>query len=95
MDYETKDELSDYLKGNYRVFDRFTFDCLFKKLLMDGYSNEQAKDLILFNFELSLLVIQERLDNGYYLEIKADDNMAPDILNLYREALIKVLAEND
>jgi len=92
MDYETKDELFDYVKKNYKVFDRFTFDYLFKRLLADGYDNEQAKDVILFNCELSLLVIQERLDNGYYLKMKVDDDMATDLSDLYHEAFIKASA---
>jgi len=77
----------NYIKENYEVFDRFTFDYLFKRLLADGYDNEQAKDVILYNCALSLLVMQERLDNGYYLKMKPDDNMAPDLMELYLEAL--------
>ena len=71
MDFETEDEILDYIKDNYEVFDRFTFDYLFKRLLADGYDNEGAKDVILYNCALSLLVMQERLDNGYYLKMKA------------------------
>jgi hypothetical protein len=92
MYHETEDELLDYIKENYEVFDRFTFDYLFKRLLADGYDNEQAKDIILFNCALSSLVMQERLDNGYYLKMKADDGMAPDLLDLYCEAFIKMSA---
>jgi hypothetical protein len=95
MDYETEDELLDYIRDNYEVFDRFTFDYLFKKLLADGYENEQAKDIILYNCALSLLVMQERLDNGYYLKMKADDVIAPDLMEMYRQELKKaVLNEN-
>jgi hypothetical protein len=95
MDYETEDELLDYIKENYEVFDRFTFDYLFKRLLADGYDNETAKDIILFNCALSALVMQERLDNGYYLKMKADDVIAPDLLDLYCEAFIKTLANRN
>ena len=84
MDYEYS---PDYIRENYEVFDRFTFDYLFKRLLADGYDNEQAKDVILYNCALSLLVMQERLDNGYYLKMKPDDNIAPDLTELYIEAL--------
>jgi len=35
--------------------------------------------------------MQERLDNGYYLKMKADDEIAPDLLELYVEHLIKRL----
>ena len=92
MDYETEDELLDYVKENYEVLDRFTFDYLFKKLLADGYDNEQAKDIILFNCALSLLVMQERLDNGYYQKMNADDDISPDLLNLHCKAFMKILS---
>ncbi len=81
--------LENYIKENYEVYDRFTFDYLFKRLLADGYDHEAAKETILYNCALSLLVMQERLDNGYYLKMKADDNIAPDLMELYREAFNK------
>jgi len=85
----------DYIKENHEAFDRFTFDYLFKRLLADGYDNEQAKDVLLYNCSLSALVMQERLDNGYYLKMKADDDIAPDLLGLYCEAFIKMLLNKD
>lgn len=75
----------DYIKQNYCVYDRFTFDNLFKRLLADGYDHEEAKDIILYNCALSTLVTQERLDNEYYLEISVEDEMAPDLAELKRE----------
>lgn len=81
--------LPDYIKDNYEIFDRFTFDDLFKRLLADGYDNEEAKDIILYNCALSTLVMQERLYNEYYLEISVSDGMAPDLLDMYREAFKK------
>jgi hypothetical protein len=92
MDYKTEDESLDYVKENYEVFDRFTFDYLFKKLLADGYDNEQAKDIILFNCALSPLVMQERLDNGYYQKMNADDDIAPDLLELHCKAFMEMLS---
>jgi len=83
--------LEDCIRENYEVYDRFTFDNLFKRLLADGYDNEEAKDVILYNCALSLLVMQERLDNGYYLKMKTDDVIAPDLLDMYREALNKAV----
>ena len=79
----------DYIKENYKVFDRFTFDYLFKRLLVDGYDHEEAKDTILYNCALSLLVMQERIDNEYYLEITANDEIAPDLMELYRKEFNK------
>ncbi len=87
--------LPNYIKENSEVFDRFTFDYLFKKLLADGYDHEEAKDIILYNCALSALVMQERLYNEYYLEIRSDDIIAPDLLDLYCEAFIKTLANRN
>ena len=83
--------MEDYIKENYEVFDRFTFDYLFKRLLADGYDNEEAKDTILHNCALSTLVMQERLYNDYYLEISVTDGMAPDLLEMYREEFKKAV----
>jgi hypothetical protein len=89
MVFDTEDELLDYIKKNYEVFDRFTFDYLFRRLLFDGYDHEEAKDIILYNCALSLLVMQERLDNKYYLKMKATDGIAPDLLAMLHEELMK------
>ena len=69
-----------YIKENYEVYDRFTFDYLFKRLLADGYDHEEAKDTILYNCALSTLVMQERIYNEYYLEMSIDAGWAPDLL---------------
>ena len=81
--------LENFIKENYEVYDRFTFDNLFKVLLLAGYDNEQAKDVILYNCALSALVMQERLDNGYYLKMKATDGIAPDLLEMFHEEMMK------
>jgi len=80
----------NYIKENYEVFDRFTFDYLFKRLLADDYDHEAAKDIILYNCSLSALVMQERLDNEYYLRMKATDVIAPDLLVMLHEEMMKV-----
>ncbi|MBN2020851.1 MAG: hypothetical protein JW749_11580 [Sedimentisphaerales bacterium] len=74
-----------YVKEFPEVFDRFTFDYLFKRLLFDGYDHEEAKDVILYNCSLSTLVMQERLYNKYYLKLTTDSGIAPDLMELYRE----------
>ena len=78
-----------YIREFPEVFDRFTFDYLFKRLLFDGYDWEAAKEIILYNCALSLLVMQERLDNKYYLKMKATDGVAPDLLAMLNEELMK------
>ncbi len=88
---EAFDFSEDYIKENYEVFDIFTFDYLFKRLLADGYNNEEAKDIILYNCALSALVMQERLYNEYYLEVSEEDIIAPDLLDMYKEAFNKAV----
>ena len=83
--------LPDYITTNYKVYDRFTFDYLFKRLLADGCDHEEAKDTILYNCALSTLVMQERIYNEYYLEISENDTIAEDLLELRRDALKKAL----
>ena len=85
--------MEDYIKENYEVYDRFTFDYLFKRLLADGYDNEEAKDIIFHNCALSALVIQERIHNEYYLEISVDDTMVPDLMELKEEIANKILLD--
>jgi len=85
--------LPDYIKENYEVIDRFTFDYLFKRLLVDGYDNEEAKDIILYNCALSTLVTQERIDNEYYLEISESDAVAPDLLQLREQIWSQILRD--
>ena len=84
---------SDYIKDNYEVFDRFTFDYLFKRLLADGYDNEEAKDIILYNCALSTIVTQERIDNEYYWEISESDTTAPDLLQLREQIWSQILRD--
>ncbi len=83
--------LEEYIKENYNVYDRFTFDYLFKRLLADGYDHDEAKDTILHNCALSALVIQERIHNRYYLKILADQIIAPDLAELKEEIANKIL----
>ncbi len=80
-----------YIKEYPDVFDRFTFDYLFKRLLADGYDNEESKDIILYNCALSTIVTQERIDNEYYLEMSVSDGMAPDLLEMFREEFNKAV----
>jgi hypothetical protein len=83
--------LPSYIKENYEVYDRFTFDYLFKRLLADGYDHEEAKDTILYNCALSTLVMQERLYNEYYLEISANDEITADLMELKREVACEII----
>ena len=86
--------LEKYIRENYEVFDRFTFDYLFKKLLKDGYDHEEAKDIIINNCAFSALVLQERIHNKYYLQINEDDYIANDLLKLKNEIHNKYFFKN-
>jgi hypothetical protein len=80
-----------YIREHPDVLDRFTFDELFKRLLTDGYDHEEAKDIIVHNCALSLLIIQGRLHNNYYLEISTTDEISPDLMELRAEIANRIL----
>jgi hypothetical protein len=42
-------EIEDFIEQNKVCYDRFTFDRVFKFLLLQDCSNEEAKDIILIN----------------------------------------------
>ncbi len=78
-----------------KVYDRFTFDYLFKRLLRDGYDQEEAKGIIMNNCALSALVLQERIHNEYYLEINEEDNISKDLQELRNEIYGKYFFKNN
>ena len=77
--------IEDYIKENFEVYDRFTFDSFFRNLLKDGYDHEEAKDIIIHNCALSTLVLQERIYNGYYSKISVNEMISDDLLELKNE----------
>jgi hypothetical protein len=87
--------LEDYIKENYIVYDRFTFDYLFRKLLKDGYDHEEAKDIIIHNCALSTIIFQERIFNEYYLNISKDENISKDLIEIISEIAERVITLND
>ena len=91
MDYheDFAEELEDYIKENYGVYDRFTFDYLFRKLLKEGYDHEEALGIIIHNCALSTLVAQERIYNSYYLQISVNEKISDDLLELRNEIFNK------
>lgn len=82
--------LENSLKKNYIVYERFTFDRVFRFLLLNGYEHEEAKDIILHNCALSTLVLQERIHNEYYYEISMDDGLSKDLVELRNEIIEKI-----
>jgi len=75
-----------------KLYDRFSFDNLFRLLLIHGFEREEALNFILCNCALSALVFQERLHNCYYLNIQVDEVISPDLLQLKGQCLIKIIA---
>ena len=88
--------IGDYIKENFEVYDRFTFDSFFRNLLKEGCDHEEAKDIIIHNCALSTLVLQERIYNGYYLKISVNEIISNDLLELKNEifkASLRVLVD--
>ena len=89
---EVAEDLEDYIKENYEVYDRFTFDSLFRKLLKEGYDYEEALAIIIHNCALSTLVMQERIYNSYYLKISVNEKISEDLLVLAQQIIKKHFA---
>lgn len=85
------DEIGLYLLENQECFDRFTFDNIFRFLLKNGASNEEAKDIILFNCSLSAIIFQERIDNYYYKLISVSESISEDLRQLTINTLMEKL----
>ncbi|MBS1521443.1 MAG: hypothetical protein JST50_10630 [Bacteroidetes bacterium] len=87
------EEIEEFLKQHETCFDRFTFDKIFRFLLANDFSHEDAKDTILFNCSLSALVLQERIHNNYYEKIEVDEEMSRDLISFKKEIELKILEE--
>jgi len=82
-----EDELiNHFLKKHQECFDRFTFDEVFRFLLSQDFNAEQAKDIILNHCQLSPLVAQERIENGFYREISTEEEISSDLRQLIDDA---------
>ena len=83
------DEIEQYLLENKECFDRFTFDNIFRFLLKNGASQEEAKDVILFNCSLSAIIFQERIDNDCYKSISVSETVSEDLSQLTIDTLME------
>ncbi|HMN48625.1 MAG TPA: hypothetical protein PKD67_05790 [Ignavibacteriaceae bacterium] len=72
------------------IYDRFSFDKLFRSLLTEEYDAEEALSYILNNCKLSALVFQERIYNKYYRRISIDETMSDDLKKLRQEIFNKI-----
>ena len=80
---EDLDFLKEFTKdrnGLYIVYDRFTFDNLFRLLLKSHFDHEEALFFILANCSLSALVFRERIHNKVYKKLSADDPSSADLV---------------
>lgn len=73
--------------GLYKLYDRFSFDNLFRLLLNNDFEYEEALDFILCKCSLSALVFQERIYNKYYLNISTEETISDDLIELRNQIL--------
>lgn len=83
--------LGNYLKENYEIYDRFTFDQVFRFLLSNDFEHEEAKDIIMNNCALSALVLQERIHNEYYYRISVNEEISEDLNEFISEIAEKII----
>ena len=67
-----------YKCGMYIIYELFSFDNIFRLLLKNNFSYEEAIYFILANCSLSGLVFQERIHNKKYLKLLAKDAISPE-----------------
>lgn len=72
------------------IYDRFSFDKLFRLLLTEEYDAEEALCYILNNCKLSALVFQERIYNKYYRQVSVDETMSDDLKKLHQEMFYNI-----
>lgn len=75
--------------GMYEIFDRFSFDNLFRLLLKQDFDHEEASNFILCNCALSDLVFQERIYNKYYLKLSTQNTISDDLVDLMHQILVE------
>lgn len=71
------------------IYDRFSFDNLFRFLLKQGLDPDEAIIFILNNCKISTLVYQERIENEYYKKISIKEILSEDLRNLKQEVFNK------
>jgi hypothetical protein len=61
------------------------FSKIFGFFLQNDFDQENAKDLILYNYSLSALVLHERIHNRFYKKIKLEAKISEDLQSLKDE----------
>jgi len=67
-------------EGLYEIYDRFSFDNLFRLLLNSSFEDDEALEFILCNCSLSAIVFQERIYNKYYLHLSTGNTLKLNLL---------------
>lgn len=75
--------------GMYEIFDRFSFDNMFRLLLKHDFDHDEALNFILCNCTLSALVFQERIYNKYYLKLSTQTKTSDDLVDLMYQTLLE------
>ena len=75
QDLEFLNEFPKDENGLFIVYDRFTFDNLFRLLLKEGFDHKDALSFVIANCSLSALVFQDRIHNERYRELSSADAM--------------------
>lgn len=91
--YNLLGDFSKNSEGLYKIYDRFSFDNLFRLLLNNDFDHEEALGFILNNCSLSALVFQERIYNKRYLNISPEEKISKDLIDLGNQILCEILAK--
>lgn len=76
--------------GMYKIYDRFSFDKLFRILLRKDFDEEEALQFLLNNCALSSLVFQERIYNKYYKKISLEEAISADLIKDFKKDIEKL-----
>ena len=67
-------------EGLYEIYDRFSFDNLFRLLLNSCFEYDEALEFILCNCSLSAIIFQERIYNKYYPSLSTRNALSDDLV---------------
>ncbi len=86
MDDDRVEAWQRAMEADPECFDRFTFDQHMRYLLASDLDHEEAKDWIMWNCSLSMLVMQERIVNRSYRKVRVDQRRRDDLQEMLNEA---------
>ena len=77
--------------GMYIIYELFSFDNIFRLLLKNNFSYEEAIYFILANCSLSGLVFQERIHNKAYLKLRGENAPSPRLASIKAMLIFDIL----